>query len=133
MGKVMMPGGDGGAAAFLNLALKAYLQNNLESEEAQMLSKCVHSDKVSLYLADMRLPEPGSKSLGAYDLVAVNEKGQTRAFQLQCDGGLQVKAVSKVPMSELSSTSKEMFEALRSEHLAAIGEDAPVPASPKMS
>lgn len=128
-----MPEVSRGIAAFLNLALNVYLQKNTSNETVKLLNQYVHNDKIGLYLADMRLPEPGAKDIGAYDLVAVNEKGQTQGFQVQCDKGLQVKGLSEVPMETLSTASIAMFKDLRSEHLARSMEGEPAPASPKIS
>lgn len=131
MGKVIVPGGEGGVAAFLNLALKAYLQANPAGENVDALSKCVHRDSVSIYLADMRLPEPGAKGIGEYDLVAVNEKGQTRCFQVQCDAGLQVKSVGSTKLRDLLPASKAMYEDLRREHETPATESEAAPTGPR--
>ena len=119
MGKARIPGDTesdaGGEIHFLNLAMKAYLQANQGSEKhgVQILSKCLHSENISLYVTSINIPEPGSKGLGGYELVAARGD-KVRCMKVECDSGLQIKDVKKISPEQLSEGSKEFYDEIKS-------------------
>ena len=116
MGKIMFyvaPDENSGELRVLNLSLNAFLGTKDNSDEdIKLLKQCLYDDKINLYLTDIQHPAKGSKGIGQYELVAVQDN-KTKCFQVKCDVVFQVQGVAKVKAKELSSISQHAVHEIK--------------------